>query len=292
MKKKVITLSLQEELERDAAETEKEIASDPKLMEMKMSDEMVQNFYEKLKELEKETAAESADSAPKVIQEDDMKDAIRFHYPDESRSVVRYRRRKFRRKLVFTLAATLAAILVMVLGMSMTTVGSKSYVKTLWERFVGRDEAPANMVNVQDMDSMKSEDTDKVFIFKEIKDKFGINAVRMVYLPTEMYLDKYTINEDLMHAQLFYRYDGEIITYNIYANASDSSWGNKNDNSLIESHTVYLDKAEVVINEYELSDRKGTQMEAWFKYNDAYYQLIGVMEPSEFEKIVENLLFL
>ena len=45
----------------------------------------------------------------------------------------------------------LVAILVLVMGMSITSIGSKSYLKILLERFAGEDENPMKILNVEEL---------------------------------------------------------------------------------------------------------------------------------------------
>ena len=54
----------------------------------------------------------------------------------------------------------------------MTGVGSKSYWKVWWDRDVGDEKA--SVINVDDMNSQKTEDLDEVHIYKKIRSELGI----------------------------------------------------------------------------------------------------------------------
>ncbi len=109
--KKLRKLSLKEELEKEAAEIEKELAEDPELDNLKVSKELDDAIYAEIQRYEKEQ------------EEDKIKKNSRFGHI----------RKKKRAKLI----VALVAILVLVMGMSVSSVGSKSYMKELIEKFTG-----------------------------------------------------------------------------------------------------------------------------------------------------------
>ena len=72
----------------------------------------------------------------------------------------------------------------------MTSVGSKSYWKVLWERENGDEKY--NLINVENMETKETEDIDEIEIYKEIAEVMGNYLVRMEYKPrrygtTEIY---------------------------------------------------------------------------------------------------------
>ena len=62
-------------------------------------------------------------------------------------------------------------MLILVCGSVMTSVGSKSYWKVLWEREDGDENS--NIINVEDMETKESEDIDEVGVYKEIAKVMG-----------------------------------------------------------------------------------------------------------------------
>lgn len=146
-------------------------------------------------------------------------------------------------------------------------------------------------MNVDDMDVMKSEDGEKIAAYKRIDEELGINAVRIKYMPEDMYLDEVQIDETLEQASLFYQYDDEIIRYTLYLNDEDSSWGQKEGDKEINEYQVTVKDVEITVKEYKVKNHKEYQRTADFVYKDVHYQLSGVMEKDEFEKILKNLHF-
>ncbi len=203
---------------------------------------------------------------------------------EEKEGKVCYRRKKRKYWVV-----SLAAVLVIVLGVGVNSVGSKSYWKTLWDRLLGTD--PVKIMNVEDMEIQETEDGDELTAYKEIKEKLNIQPVRMFYKPDDMELVDYKIYEEMLSAQLLYKYQDEVIKYVLYINSSDSSWGEKKEDKKINEYTVSISGVEVRVSEFLVADSSENRQAANFEYQGVHYQLKGVMKTEEFKKILENLYF-
>lgn len=196
--------------------------------------------------------------------------AKRIHMP---------RRRKF--------VVALAAVMVLVLAVGMTSVGSKSYLKVLWEKVIGDEKA--EILNVEDMVQHETSDELEINAYKEIGEELGISAVRLRYKPVGMYVKDINIDEEQKQAQIFFEYGDEVIRYMIYMNNSDSSLGQKTLDKLINEFEVKTDKQTIKVEEYEVEEYKTPRFIATFSYRGVHYQLKGIMEKEEFEKILKNL---
>ena len=104
-------LSLQEEIERDVQKIEKEIAEHPELEQIQVTEALDAAILSKIKEYEKEKAEEE-----EILKLPEKK-------------VVYHKKKKIRWFFI------LAAVFVLVLGVGMTSVGSKSYWKELLDVF-------------------------------------------------------------------------------------------------------------------------------------------------------------
>ena len=254
--KELKKLSLNEEVKREAEQIEKEVESRSDLDDIEVSDDMEASLFNKIQE---------------------------YEY-DKRLKKVHYRRK--RRYII----VALAAVIVLVCGSVMTGVGSKSYWKVIWERIAG-DGATA-ITNVEDMDSHETEDIDEMGVYREINEKFGVSIVRFKYKPRGMALSRYTLDEEQRKAYIFYDYYGEIIRYSIYMNDSDSSFGQKDLDLLLDEYQIEKNGQIVYIEEYKVENSQSNRYIAEFKYKEAQYQLMGVMEKTEFDKIIKNLIFL
>lgn len=171
----------------------------------------------------------------------------------------------------------------------MTSVGSKSYWKVLWERENGDENY--NLINVEDMETKESEDIDEIEVDKEITKVMGVSLVKLEYKPKGMVLTRYTVDGDQRRATLFYKYENEIIRYTMYMNSKDSSLGQKAVDKLLDEYVVMNGEKEISVKEYEVKDQKEKRYIAEFEDKGIQYQLKGVIEKEEFEKILKNLFF-
>ena len=78
----------------------------------------------------------------------------------------------------------LAASMILVLACGITSVGSKSYWKNLWKRMLG--EQKNTVINVEDMDTIKSEDGEELNCYRRIDEKLGCRIVHPRNLPKGM----------------------------------------------------------------------------------------------------------
>ena len=203
---------------------------------------------------------------------------------DSAERKVLYRRKKRKYWVI-----SLAAVLVIVMGVGVNSVGSKSYWKVLWERITGGEQM--NVLNVEDMEEKKTENVNEIVAYREIKEKLKIEPVKIIYKPDDMKLVDYKIYEEMLTAQLLYKYQEDVIRYILYVNSSDSSWGEKEEDKKIDEYTISVNNIEIVVEEFEVSDLLDNRQTANFEYRGADYQLSGVMEKEEFKKILENLYF-
>lgn len=205
----------------------------------------------------------------------------------EAEPVVVYRRKQKKK----TLLVALVAILVLVMGMSMTSIGSKSYLKILLERFAGEDENPMKILNVEDMDTMDSDIGGQMTEYREIEEELGIYAVRINERPDGMELLEVQIEENLRQARLIYQYNNEIIRYTIYLDDMESSWGEVETDKEIEEYIITVNDIDITVREYSVENYETYRRVAEFGYKGVHYQLKGIMEKEDFEKILKNLHF-
>ena len=217
--KKLKKLSLENEMKKEAEQIEKKVREDRSLDDIKVSDEMEKELFNKIQD---------------------------YEYDKRHKKVIR---KKKKSKLVI---GALAAVLILVCGSVMTSVGSKSYWKVLWERENGDENS--NIINVEDMETKETDDEFEVD--KKITKTLGISRVRMEYKPDGMILKKYVVDEEQRRAILFYQYENEI-----------------------------------TVKEYEVKDMESRRYVAEFEYKGVQYQLKGVIKKDELDKIIEKLFF-
>lgn len=256
--KELKKLSLKKEVDREAEQIEQEVMDRKDLDGIQVSDDMETSLFNKIQD-----------------------------YEYSKRTKIVYRKKKKKRYIV----AALAAVLVLVLGSTMTSVGSKSYWKVLWDRIAGDEKA--SFIDVEKMESQETEDIDELQIHKQIREKLGISTVRMLYKPSNMYLKEYAIDIEQREAILLYDYNGQSVRYMMYMNDTDSSHGQIETDEMTNQYSLKASNGfSIDIKEYKVKNSELNRYVAEFKYMDAQYQLMGIMEKEEFNKIIENLAFL
>ena len=195
----------------------------------------------------------------------------------------------YRRKKKKYLVVSLAAVLIIVLGVSVNSVGSKSYWKVLWEKIHGGE--PMNVINVEDMIQQDSEDGDETAAYFEIEDKLHAKPVRLIYKPDDMKLVDYEVYEEMRMARLIYKYQDETIRYILYINDADSSWGEKEEDIKIDEYIALVNEIEINVEEFQIPNSSKNREVANFEYQGIHYQLTGAMNKTEFKEIIENLYF-
>ena len=258
--KKLRKLSLKEELEKEAAEIEKELAEDPELDNLEVSKELDDAIYAEIQRYEKE---------------------------QEENKIKEFPLRTYKKKKRAKLLVALVAILVLVMGMSVSSVGSKSYMKELIEKFTGKSQV--DVTNVKDMDSKNVEDAAEKDAYRKVDDMIKRKCVRIRNMPKGMKFVNYSINEEIQQADIFYEYKGETIRYEIYLNQTDSSKGVTKEDSEVNVYEIEVDGNKVKIEERKIEKISEKSLIAEFEYKGVYYQLKGIMEKSEFNKIIKNL---
>lgn len=255
--KKLKKLSLENEMKKEAEQIEKKVREDRSLDDIKVSDEMEKELFNKIQD---------------------------YEYDKRHKKVVR---KKKKSKLVI---GALAAVLILVCGSVMTSVGSKSYWKTLWNDSNGDEQN--NGIDVENMESIETADINEMEVDKKITKVMGVSLVKMQYKPKDMVLKRYIIDEEQRMAILFYQYGEEVIKYYMYTNSTDSSFGEKTVDQLLDEYEFQNGKHSILVKQYEIKNSDEERYIAEFEYNDIHYQIKGSMEKEEFEKILENLFFM
>lgn len=260
--KKLRKLSLKEELEKEAAEIEKELAEDPELDNLEVSKELDDAIYAEIQRYEKEQ------------EEDKIKE---------------FPLRTYKKKKKAKLIVALVAILVLIMGMSVSSVGSKSYMKELIEKFTGKSQV--DVTNVKDMDSKEKQEWAERKAYQEVDEMIKVNCVRIWAMPEEMYFVSYTIDKNIQQADLYYEYEDKTIRYEIYLNRKDSSKGVTKEDDAENIYELEVQGNKIKVEQRKTEETDTNVMTAEFEYKGVLYQLRGKLKKEEFNKILENLKF-
>lgn len=246
--------------------------------EISIVDEMNKEAEEILRKIEKDESLRGIEVTPEM----DERMNARIRAVEEERAQ-KHKIRKFPKKMLIALVA----VFVLLFAFSMTSVGSKSYLKEMWEKRFGNQEV--EVTSVADMESSETKEDDETAVYEEIEKKIGVNAIQLGYLPQKMIIDSHEIDEEQRMARILYLYQGETIRYSIYANDNDSFLVNSVEDELLDSFKVTTDEQEIVVEEYKVEGEEQNRYIANFKNDGVEYQLKGIMRRSDFEEILKNL---
>ncbi|OUP66730.1 hypothetical protein B5F13_03195 [Drancourtella sp. An177] len=194
--------------------------------------------------------------------------------------------RRWRRKTMVGLAAALVAAL----GVGVTTFGDKGYVTETLNKVLG-GRKNINVNTSKDDDILSAENDKEEQVFQKIKDEFGFDAVRLDYKPEKMKMIDSTIDKSLLSADIYYEYQGQVISYSIIPPFQNFSYGYDVEDPIVEEYEKEVNDIKIQVTEYRIEESGQTEYSAKFQYEDVEYILIGVIEKEEFEKILENLHF-
>lgn len=274
---------LNEQLQREAEEIEKELEEHPELADLSPEDSVKDRLYAQIEEYETQKALS------KLSEKD--REALRLgrmlqkeREEDEIRRTVRKRRMGWRR------IAALTAVMVFVLGLGITSVGGPKRVMEVMQQMVGGREV--TKINSDNDKVVSSEGLAEEDAYQEIKDKLGIDPVRLLTNEEELQFVGMEIDEMLQTANLLFDMKGNVVSYIISLSYADGSFGSDIEDQLIDTYPYKTDRFTVEVREYLISETNETEFSAEFDYQEVHYQLTGIMEKAELEEILKNLHFL
>lgn len=274
---------LNEQLQREAEEIEKELEEHPELADLSPDDSVKDRLYAQIEEYETQKALS------KLSEKD--REALRLgrmlqkeREEDETRRTVRKRRMGWRR------IASLAAVMVFVLGLGITSVGGPKRVMEVMQQMVGGREV--TKINSDDDKVVSSEGLAEEDAYQEIKDKLGIDPVRLLTNEGGMQFVGVEIDEILQTANLLFDMEGNVVSYIISLSYADGSFGSDIEDQLVDTYPYKTDRFTVEVKEYLIEESNDTEFSAEFDYQKVHYQLTGIMEKAELEEILKNLYFL
>lgn len=278
---------LEEQMQKEAEQIEEELKKNPEIVRLSPGDGAKERLYERIEEYERQQAVrrlspedQEALRLGRQIQHEKAREE-----ENKSTSKPGSGRKRFFKRL-----AGVAAVVVIVAAVGITGVGGPDRVMEVLQQMVGNREVTT--VSSDDRDIIEFDRVEEEEAYQEIKDEFGIDAVRIVKLLPKMEFLDMQIDEDLQVANLFYDNDGEIVSYIISCSQDESVWGRDIEDTFIREYKYQLELVQVSVQEYEIEETGEKEYSASFDYQDIHYQLTGTMNQQELEEILNNLYFL
>ena len=180
--------------------------------------------------------------------------------------------------------AVLAAALVLLMGMG--AVGSRAWISDSSD--IGRETEVTTKVNNEDKKSILLEEEE---IYQEIGEKLGIAPLWLGYLPKGMKLDSYVITEDTGWATVYYLYNNNTISIQMFKQSVENSSNVQWDGIAVELNDVSnIYGYEDLIEAYCI-DKENGNYGASIKYANGYYKISGSLEEKVFLEILNGIYF-
>lgn len=271
---------LNEQLQREAEEIEKELEEHPELADLSPDDSVKDRLYAQIEEYETQKALS------KLSEKD--REALRLgrmlqkeREEDEIRRTVRKRRMGWRR------IAALAAVMVFVLGLGITSVGGPKRVMEVMQQMVGGREM--TQIESDNDETLKSGESEEEKAYQQIKDELGIDPVRIATNSLELEFISAEIDEMLQTAVVLYNNkDGKVISYIISISYSDSSFGVDIEDELVREFQQQKGGLNITVKEYNIVQNNEKLYSAEFNRQDVYYQITGSVDEADMKKIINN----
>lgn len=265
---------LQEELKKEADQIMREVEADPEVADLTAPSEIDQKLYEQIKQYKEEHYA------PEETLSGEQQELIRLGKI--------YKRKQKRRKYVVLAAAVVSAFAVRI-----TSFGGPERIFYKFNWNIG-DREQTNF-DSDDEDIVAAKASEEEEAYQKIKDEFGIEPVRMYYLPANMKFQDVIIYREMQNIQIIYT-DGDdenkTLRYQVSTSYRDASNGLDVEDSLIKEERVEVKGVPIKIKYYQIEQGNSERISAMFEHQDIQYLLsINNIKADEFEKILKNLNF-
>lgn len=280
---------LEKQMRREAEQIEEKLENNPEIAGLSPDDSAKEKLYEKIEEYERQQAVRRLSpedqEALRLGRQIQKEKALGRKNTVDSKSGSGHGKKRFFKRL-----AGVAAVFVIVAAVGITGVGGPDRVMEVLQQVVGSREV--TKVNSDDKDILEASDEKEEEVYQEIKDKLGIDPVRIVKLLPGMELIDMQVDEELRVANIYYEKDREIISYVINCSQDESVWGIDVEDTFMREYTYPLQKINVSVQEYKIKTSGEEKYTASFEYEDVHYHLTGIMTWKEMEDILNDLHFL
>ena len=195
-----------------------------------------------------------------------------------------------KRKRHWKVYGIVAIVAVLAMMWSMVSIGGTPFFGKLWTQTIG--DRKMTQVDTEREDGSKNEvdDHDESEVYEEIKNKFGVDAVRFLKKPDDMVLIQSDIDEVLKRVCLIYENNKTLIQYQMEIQSENKSYAYDIEDEKIKKEQIVVDGNTIDIIQYELDDGKEEYV-AQFVYNDVFYTINATMSEKEFKEFLKNLYF-
>ena len=272
---------------------EKELFGGKQPKEREVSDDEIEESYQKLVNSLKEKGIYSEDE-PKIIPISEVHSSGKEDTFAESG-----RRRKKKAEKVFQgryrssihlgkIAGIALVCCACVFAASMTSEANRAYFVKNVRYLMGDD----TRVLVYNDDTNESDNMEEYNAVQDIEEKLGIDMPEFLYRPVEFDYLSYEVNITVSTARIEYLYKENVILFYMdkqsenKASKIDSLHGTKIDSIMYGDKDIEITFEEIK----DINDKNPSYVAQW-EVGDVVYQLSGKMDLNEMKKIIENMVY-
>lgn len=181
-------------------------------------------------------------------------------------------------------------VAVLAMMWSMVSIGGTPFFSRGLNDIIGDREMVKVNTEREDGDKNKIGNYEEESVYEDIKDKMGVDVVRLRITSKEMSLVQSDIDEVLKRVSLIYDNKKNIIKYQIVFNYKEQSHGYDVEDKKIKEEQIKVAGNNIDIFQYELPDGNKENI-AQFIYEDVFYTINATMDEDEFKELLKNLYF-
>ena len=320
---------LKAELEKEAGEIMEEVDSDESLQDISFPEDLDEKMWSKIQEYEEQQKAyeKLSDADKEAIRlgrevqalrgGEDTKDRLKKDVESDSYidNVVPIEHGKHetdnkasddgtdeeiekeagkkkvkKRKRHWKVYGIVAIVAVLAMMWSMVSIGGTPFFGKLWTQNIGDRKMTQVDTEREDGDKNKTDDHDEAKVYEEIKQKFGVDVVRLKRNSDGMALVQSDIDEVLKKVCLIYENNNTFIQYQMEIQSENKSYAYDIEDKKVKRTQITVDGNKIDIIQYELDDGNEENV-AQFTYEDVFYTINATMEEDDFKELLKNLYF-
>lgn len=195
-----------------------------------------------------------------------------------------------KRKRHWKVYGIVAIVAVLAMMWSMVSIGGTPFFGKLWTQTIGDRKMTQVDTEREDGDKNKIDEYDEAKVYEEIKNKFGVDIVRILKKPDDMVLIQSDIDEVLKRVCLIYENKETLIQYQMEIQSENKSYAYDVKDEKVKKEQIVVDGNTIDIIQYELDDGKEEYV-ARFTYEGVFYTINATMSEEEFKEFLKNLYF-
>ncbi len=195
-----------------------------------------------------------------------------------------------KRKRHWKVYGIVAIVAVLAMMWSMVSIGGTPFFGRVLNDIIGDREMVKVNTEREDGDKNKVDDYDEFQVYEEIKEKLGVDVVRLKRTSKDMLLVQSDIDESLKRVCLIYENEDGIIQYQMEIQVENKSYGYDIEDEKIKEFQIEVGGHTIDVSQYQLPNG-GKENVAKFVYKDVFYTLNGIMDEEKFKDLLKNLYF-